>query len=69
MTYGSFPVEEFVFTYDYGGAIQMGKLHWYVISGYLLQVYALSEQKVWIFLDYSDVREAMEKVLNGLYKP
>jgi len=47
----------------------MGKLHWYVISGYLLQVYAFSEQKVWIFQDYLDVREAMEKVLNGLYKP
>ena len=68
MTYGSFPVEEFVFTYDYRGAM-MGKLHWYIISGHLLQVYALSEQKVWTFLDYSDVREAMEKVLNGLYKP
>ena len=67
LTYGSFPAEEFVFTYDYGGAIQMGKLHWYVISGYLLQVYAFSEQKVWVFQDYSDVRDAMETVLYGLY--
>ena len=67
LTYGSFLAEEFVFTYDYGGAIQMGKLHWYVISGYLLQVYALSEQKVWVFQDYSDVRDAMETVLYGLY--